>query len=188
MFFLPLRQAGSFLLAMSLLLGLVYPALVTLAAQALFPHQANGSLVVVDGRVIGSERIGQGFASARAFQPRPSAAGSAGYDAGASGGTNLGVSARVLQQAIAARVAALRQHDPDGRAIPADLVMASASGLDPDLSPAAAAYQVPRVAAARGLPEARVQALVDACTQGRQLGFLGEPRVNVLALNRALGP
>ena len=178
-----LRQVTGFLLLMSLITGGLYPLAVTGVAQLVFPRQANGSLIERDGKVIGSSLIAQNFSSAGYFHPRPSAAGTAGYDASSSSGSNFGVATRANNEAVAARVAAARQ---GGKAVPADLVMASASGLDPHLSPAAALYQVTSVAAARGLSAERVAALVREHTEGRQLGFLGEPRVNVLELNLAL--
>lgn len=178
-----LRQAGSFLLLMTLATGILYPALVTGAAQLLFHDAANGSLIFRDGKVVGSELIGQNFGGDGYFHPRPSSAGKDGYDAASSSGSNLGVSTQALNETIAQRVEALRDGD---RAVPADLAMASASGLDPHLSPAGAAYQIDRVAAARKLPRERIEALVQQRTEGRQLGFLGEPHVNVLALNLAL--
>jgi K+-transporting ATPase ATPase C chain len=180
-----LRPALSLLLAATLLTGLCYPLLVTLIAQLVLPHQANGSLIEEGGRVIGSERIAQGFAGRGWFHPRPSAAGT-GYDASASSASNLAPGSKVLAATIAARIAALHAEGISGAAVPADLVTASASGLDPDLSPAAALMQIPRIAAARGLPEAKVRALVEAATQWPLLGVIGEPHVNVLALNRQL--
>lgn len=176
-----LRPAVALTLLFAALLGIVYPLAVTGAAQLLFPHQANGSLIRdAGGRVIGSELIGQRFASPAYFAGRPSAAAS-GYDAMASSGSNLGPASAALAERVRQDVAAL-----GGGQVPVDLVTTSASGLDPDISPAAARFQAPRVAAARGLPVARVQALVAAQTEQPLLGILGEPRVNVLALNRAL--
>lgn len=172
---------------LSALTGLAYPLLVTGVAQLVFPEQANGSLIRRDGRVIGSALIGQAFADPRHFWSRPSATGPAPYNAANSGGSNLGPSNPALHEAVTQRIAALRAADPGNTLpVPADLVTASASGLDPHISRAAADYQVPRVARARGLPEAQVRSLVEAHTEGVALGFLGTPRVNVLQLNLAL--
>jgi K+-transporting ATPase ATPase C chain len=178
-----LRPALVFTALFALLLGLAYPALVTGAAQLLFPAEANGSLVSAHGRVVGSSLIGQGFTGAAYFHPRPSAAGK-GYDATASGGSNYGPTAKALVDRIKGDITALRA--PARAPLPADLVTASASGLDPDLSPEAAAVQAARIAQARRLPEATVRRLIAAHTESPLLGFLGEPRVNVLALNLAL--
>lgn len=182
-----LRPALTLFAVLTLVTGLAYPLAVTGLAQGLFPHQANGSLVERHGAVIGSELIGQPFAEPGHFWSRPSATGPMAYNAAASGGSNLGPANPALAEAVQARVAALRVADPGNTApVPVDLVTASASGLDPDISRAAADYQAPRVARARGVPLATVQALVDRHTQWPWLGFLGEPRVNVLALNLAL--
>jgi len=182
-----MRPAVALLLSMSLLTGVVYPGIVTAIAQLLMPTQANGSLILRDGRVIGSRLIAQPFHSAAYFHPRPSAAGSEGYDASASSGSNLGVGSRALNEAVAARIASARADAPAASGpVPADLVTASASGLDPDLSPEAALYQLPRVAAARGVDTARLEALVRAHTHQAQWGLFGPPRVNVLELNLAL--
>lgn len=187
-----LRPALLLLGLFTLLTGVLYPLAITGAAQVLFPHQANGSLVRRHGAVVGSELIGQGFDDPRYFWGRPSATGPASYNAAASTGSNLGPMSPALAEAIAARVAALRAADPAGEtagaagAVPVDLVTASGSGLDPHLSPAAALYQVPRVARSRGLPAPRLRQLVEAHIETRTFGLLGEPRVNVLALNLAL--
>ncbi|TKD53309.1 potassium-transporting ATPase subunit KdpC [Sphingomonas baiyangensis] len=176
-----LRPAIVMALLFAALLGIAYPLAMTGIGQALFPAQANGSLIEQDGRVIGSSVVGQAFTSDRYFQTRPSAAGE-GYDGLASGGSNLGPASQTLADRVAADVEGRRAEGVSGP-IPADLVTASASGLDPDLSPEAARAQVVRVARVRGLPEAQVEALVAAAVE-RPL--LGEPHVNVLALNRAL--
>ena len=179
-----LRPAILLTVLMTLLLGLAYPLGMTGLAQALFPHQAGGSLIVKDGKVIGSELIGQQFASAKYFHGRPSAAGN-GYDAANSSGSNLGPTSKKLIDQVKGNAAALAKENP-GTPIPVDLVTASASGLDPDITPAAALFQVPRVAAARKLPPEAVRRLVEEHVDGRLLGLLGEPHVNVLRLNMAL--
>jgi potassium-transporting ATPase KdpC subunit len=174
-------------LVLTLITGLMYPLAVTGMAQLLFPHQANGSLIVHNGKVIGSRVIGQHFDKPEYFWSRPSATSPFPYNAAASGGSNLGPTNPALIEAIRARVAALRAADPgNDSTIPVDLVTASGSGLDPHISPAAALYQVKRVARARGLDESTVQTLVTQHTEGRQFGLLGERRVNVLELNLAL--
>jgi potassium-transporting ATPase KdpC subunit len=182
-----LRPAVVLTLLLCVLTGLVYPGVVTAFSQLLFPWRAHGSLVTAQGRVVGSELIGQPFTRADYFHPRPSAAGQ-GYDATASAGTNKGPTDRKLADTLIAGAVA-RAVDEDGAVrgrIPADMVTASASGLDPHVSPANAQLQVPRVARTRGIPAETLRALVRRHTEGRQFGFLGEPRVNVLLLNIAL--
>lgn len=172
---------------LTLVTGVIYPLLVTAIASVVFPTQAAGSLIQHQGRVVGSSLIGQSFGSAHYFWSRPSATGPAPYNAAASSGSNLGPLNPALLEAVTARVRALRELDPANTApIPLDLVTSSGSGLDPHISPAAALWQRARVAAARGLTVDAVQAQIDACTEGRQFGMLGEPRVNVLCLNLTL--
>jgi K+-transporting ATPase ATPase C chain len=193
-----IRPAILMIVVMTVVTGLVYPLAMTGLAQLLFPHQANGSLIEKDGRVIGSELIAQGFAADKYFHPRPSATTNtdpndptktvpAPYNAANSGASNAGPTAKALVERIRGDVEKLKAENAAAALpIPADLVTTSGSGLDPDISPAAAAFQIPRVAKARGLPEDRIRQLVAENTQGRTLGVLGEPRVNVLALNLAL--
>lgn len=181
---LQLRPALACLLGFSALTGLAYPLAITGLARAFFPHQAGGSLLRQDGKVVGSALIGQAFTDPRDFWGRPSATTPGPYNGAASGASNLAPSSPQLREAVEARIAALRALDPGATGpVPVDLVTASASGLDPDISPAAAAFQVPRVARARGLDEAEVRALVARHTTEPQFGILGEPRVNVLRLN-----
>jgi K+-transporting ATPase ATPase C chain len=182
-----IRPALMALLLFTLLTGIIYPLAVTGIAQVVFPHQANGSLIVKNGKPLGSELIGQSFDDPKYFWGRLSATGSYPYNAAASSGSNLGPSNPALMDAVQARIDALKAVDPGNtQPIPVDLVTASGSGLDPDISLAAALYQAPRVARLRGMSESAVRALVDRYTEGRQLGFLGELRVNVLELNLAL--
>jgi K+-transporting ATPase ATPase C chain len=172
---------------MTILTGLLYPLAVTGLAQVIFPSKANGSLIEQDGSVTGSELIGQTFTEPKYFWGRPSATGPYSYNAAASSGSNLGPTNPALEEAVEARIQALQAADPGNtQPIPVDLVTASASGLDPHISVAAALYQAPRVARERGLGEEEVLRLIEEFTEGRQLGFLGEPRVNVLRLNLAL--
>lgn len=169
-------------LATTLLLGIMYPLAVTVLAQWIFPRQANGELIYRNGVLAGSALIGQPFSAPGYFRSRPSAAGSAGYDPMQSGGSNLGPTNAALLARVAADVQKAQAENP-GVPVPADLVTTSGSGLDPDISPAAADFQVPRVARERGMSEAAVRAVVARHTLGRQAGFFGEPRVNVLQLN-----
>lgn len=173
--------------ALSLMVGILYPLAVTGIGQLAFPAQAAGSLVTRDGKPVGSSLIGQSFSSPRYFWGRPSATGPVANNAGGSSGSNQGPLNPALTDAVKGRIAALREADPGNTApVPVDLVTASASGLDPDISVAAAVYQAGRVATARKLPRERVEALISEHTVGKTLGFLGEARVNVLALNLAL--
>jgi len=179
-----IRPAIVILLLFTLITGLIYPLAITGAAQLFFPHQANGSLVRDGNRIVGSELLGQNFARPEYFHPRPSAAGK-GYDASASSGSNLGPTSKQLADNIKSGLDQARADGVTG-AVPADMVTASGSGLDPDISPANAFAQVPRVAKARSLPEAQVRTLVEHSISGPTLGFMGEAHVNVLALNRQL--
>lgn len=178
-----LMVAIIYTLITTVIFGIAYPLVVTGLSQWLFPRQANGSLIVKNGQIIGSSLIGQNFTGQKYFHPRPSAAGSPpGYDPTASGGSNLGPTNQALVTRVEQDVATLQKQNP-GVPIPADLVTASGSGLDPDISPASAEFQVPRVAKARGLSEDEVRRIVARHTQGRQFGIFGEARVNVLELN-----
>jgi K+-transporting ATPase ATPase C chain len=191
-----LRPALLMVVTLTILTGLIYPFAITGIAQAVFPRQANGSLLEKDGKVIGSELIAQGFAEDKYFHPRPSATTDtdsndssktvpAPYNAASSAGSNAGPTSKALIERVQDDAGKLQAENPSAP-VPVDLVTTSASGLDPDITPAAAAFQVPRVAKARGLPEDRVRQLVAESTTGRTLGILGEPRVNVLKLNIAL--
>jgi K+-transporting ATPase ATPase C chain len=182
-----IRPAIVSLALLSVVTGLAYPAIITAVAQLIFPRQANGSLVTGGGKTVGSSLIGQPFDDPKYFWSRPSATSPFGYNAGASSGSNLSPTNVDLIKTVQGRVDALRAADPGNTApVPVDLVTASGSGLDPDISPAAAFYQVGRVARVRKLDEAAVRDLVERHVEGRQFGLLGEPRVNVLALNLAL--
>lgn len=191
-----IRPALVFLIGLVAITGLIYPLAMTGAAQVLFPYQAQGSLIGQDGKVIGSALIGQQFTEAKYFHGRPSATtgpdpqdpsktGPVPYNASNSMGSNLGPTSKVLAERLASGVEDLKKENSSA-AVPVDLVTTSGSGLDPDISPAAALFQVPRVAKARGLPEARLRSLVEGMVATRSLGFLGEPRVNVLQLNLAM--
>lgn len=182
-----LRPAVVLLAVLTVITGVIYPLAVTGIAQAIMPGKASGSLVLHQGRAVGSALIGQPFDDPQYFWGRPSATEPFPYNAASSSGSNLGPTSKALMERVQARIAALHAVDPGNTApVPVDLVTASASGLDPDISVAAALYQVPRVARVRGLSEERVRALVDDTVEGRQFGILGESRVNVLKLNLAL--
>jgi len=180
-------QSIRMLLFMTVLTGVAYPLLVTGIAQAVFPGQANGSLIEKDGKVLGSSLIGQPFSDAKYFWSRPSATSPMPYNGGSSSGSNQGPTNPVLKEAVEGRVKALRDAGGDpSKPVPVDLVTASGSGLDPHISPAAAEYQIARVAKVRGIAESKLREIVAMHTEGRTFGFLGEPRVNVLKLNLAL--
>ncbi len=181
------KDAFLMLVVLTVVTGVIYPLVVTGIALGIFPAQANGSLVERDGKAVGSALIGQPFSDPKYFWSRPSATSPMPYNAGASSGSNQGPLNPALAEAVEGRIKALRDADPDNKAaVPVDLVTASASGLDPHISPAAAEFQIARVAKVRGVDAAKVRALVAEHTASRQLGFLGEPRVNVLTLNLAL--
>jgi K+-transporting ATPase ATPase C chain len=187
MFVRLIRPAISLLVLMTVLLGIVYPLVITGVAKLVFPRQAEGSLIFKDGRLIGSTLIGQSFSDPKYFWGRPSATSPQPYNGLASSGSNLGPLNPALLDAVKANAKALHDADPNNRRpIPVDLVSASASGLDPEISPAAAQYQAARVARARNLPLEQVEALIRAHEQGRLIGFIGEPRINVLEVNLAL--
>jgi K+-transporting ATPase ATPase C chain len=182
-----LVPAFRFTLLMTILTGLVYPGVVTGLCQLLFSRPANGSLLEVNGKIVGSTLLGQNFSKPEYFHPRPSAAGNDGYDPTASAGSNLGPTNQKLVDRVKGDIAKFRQENPAYQGpIPADMVTTSASGLDPDISPASALAQAPRVAQARGATLDQVRQLIEAHSEGRQLGFFGEPRVNVLSLNLEL--
>ena len=181
------RPALSVFVLLTLVAGVAYPLLITGVAQAAFPHAANGSIVTVDGKAVGSSLIGQSFGEPKYFWSRPSATSPMANNGVASGGSNLNANNPALLDAVKGRIEALRAADPGNTApVPIDLVTASGSGLDPEISLAAAIYQAPRIAKARGIEAAAVQALIGQQTEGRWLGIVGEPRVNVLLMNLAL--
>lgn len=181
-------NALAMMVVLTVITGVVYPLVMTGIAQAVFPAQANGSLLWRDGKPVGSSLIGQNYDSPAYFHGRPSAAGEKGYDGAGSSGSNLGPTNAKLVEAVKKNVTSIREENKlaADTPVPSDLALASASGLDPHISPAAASVQAARVSEARAIPETEVQRLIDAHTQGRQLGILGEPRVNVLELNLAL--
>jgi K+-transporting ATPase ATPase C chain len=182
-----MAPAFRMMVVLTVLTGMIYPAVVTGLAQLLFPHQAHGSLVTIDGRTVGSSLIGQNFTKPEYFHPRPSSAGPSGYDATASSGSNYGPTNQKLVDRVKASIEQFRKENPDyAGPIPADAVTASGSGLDPHISPANADIQVARVARARGVDMATVRRIAAEHTEGAWLGFIGEPRVNVLGLNLAL--
>ncbi len=182
-----MRTAFRVTLVMTVLTGLIYPGIVTELCQRLFPAQANGSMISLKGHIVGSVLIGQNFSEPQYFHPRPSAAGKHGYNATESGGSNYGPTNQELIDRVRSSIAKFRRDNPNYKGpVPADLVTASGSGLDPDISPASAYAQAARVATARGIPLKSLTRLIAQYTEGRELGFLGEPRVNVLELNLAL--
>jgi potassium-transporting ATPase KdpC subunit len=185
--FIILRRSIACLLSMIIITGIIYPLFVTLIGNCIFPQQSQGSLIIKDGKILGSELIGQSFQSPKYFWSRPSATTPVSYNAAASGGSNLGPTNPALIKLVQDNIAKLKAADPENKLpVPADLVTASGSGLDPDISLAAAEYQIPRVARARKINEIEVRELVARYARGRQLGILGEPRINVLKLNLAL--